>query len=462
MEAERDPTIRAIAGVRRAAILRGRGEQDAAREVGRRALDAMDESAKSTAREALLLRFLDEPANESTIEALARLLAGPDDAVARAMLSATEAGRAAIGRREAALAARARFEAARLRPERGGAVATRLESRLMIATGDGDGAVLGFEFDLPGVEPGHRLVSADEPAPHDRLVARAPVGALLAGSSIEASCPLAELDAAFTLRGAWIGALLLAVVAAIGGALWVWSRAAARERALAKARSDFVARVGHDLRTPLSLIRMYAETIATGRVEDRAQTLEFAGIVTRESERLSKLVGTVLDFARVGENAAARRELELSEWTREVVASLRPLLDRAGFAVEVDVAPVTAPVDADALRGALCNLIENALAHADSGKAVAVRCRREGDFALLEVEDRGPGVQEDELGRLFDRFVRGRAASGKGVGLGLALVRDVALAHGGSVEAGLRDGGGLRFTIALPVAAAPANGRRTT
>lgn len=454
MDEARDPAVRAVAGVRRAALLRARGDEENARAAARAALAAMDDEARSTSREALMLRHLEDANDSATIDALLRWLHGPDDAIARSMLESTDAGRAALARREESFRARDRFEAARIDPDRGGAIAALSGSRLLIAARDEGDVTLGFEVDFPAAETAHRVVRAGDPLDReqDRLIARAPIGALLPGVAVEASCARAELATAFARRAAWIVALFLAVVAAITGAVAAWSRAARRERDHARARSDFVARVGHDLRTPLSLIRMYAETIALGKVEDRAKTLEFAGIVTRESERLSRLVGTVLDFARTSSGVEARRMIELCAWTNEGIASMRPLLDRAGFEVHVEPgdSPLEVVADADALRGALGNLIENALTHAESGKAITIRCFQAGDRAVIEVEDRGPGVPDEEIPHLFERFVRGRGAVGKGTGLGLALVREVAIAHGGNATARNRDGGGLCCRIELP------------
>lgn len=453
-ENSRDPMIRAIASTRAAAIHRSRGHHDDAFAAGRAALESMDPKLRDTARDALLLRHLEHPADPALIVALTRLVGGGDDAFARALLHTHPQGRDALSQREVEFERIDRVSAARLEPK-SGAAAALLESSLLLARRDESDALQYFEIPLPREFEALRRVSADTPLAVGALVVRAPIGALLPGRFIESSRSDATIATAARTRTFWIFLLFVLVVGAIVLALFAWNSATKRARAHAQARSDFVARVGHDLRTPLSLIRMYAETLADGRVPDPAQTLEFTGIIARESERLTRLVGAVLDFARVQDAGAAaeRKTLDLRDLAAEVVDAVRPLLNRARIAVSLDLAdqPVQVTVDPDALRSSLFNLLDNALQHASSGRSIVVRCESREGVASLEVEDRGPGIEERELERVFERFVRGSGAIGKGTGLGLALVNEVAIAHSGRASAHNRQGGGLVCSIELPL-----------
>jgi two-component system phosphate regulon sensor histidine kinase PhoR len=313
-----------------------------------------------------------------------------------------------------------------------------------------------FASRLDAAEKGPVLVFGDEPSRTDALVERVPIGALLPSVYVEARESFAAMREDARDRALVVILLLLLVLAAGGASLAMIVRAARRERDASAAKGEFVTRVGHDLRTPLALIRMYAETIAQGRASKGEETREFAGIVARESERLTRLVATVLDFGRLHESEIARRRsrksVDANALLDDIATAHRPLLERAGIRLAVlpSQEKLTIEVDEDALRGALGNLIENTLVHAGAGGALDLSVARDGDAVILSAEDRGPGLPQDSLERVFERFVRGANAQGKGAGLGLALVREVALAHGGAASAKNREGGGLCVTISLP------------
>jgi len=266
----------------------------------------------------------------------------------------------------------------------------------------------------------------------------------------------AAVDAEARTRAALLGTALGVLVAGGGAALALSVRAARRAAAAARERSAFIAQVGHDLRTPLARIRLYAETLATGRVADPAEAREFASVALRESERLSGLVEKVLDLSRFESGARAFRpeRLDLRALSREVADSHRALFDREGMRLigPARGEPIPISADADALRGAIGNLLENALRHAAAGREAEVDAAIRSGRAEVSVLDRGPGIPPDLLPRLFARFVQGAERKAGGVGLGLALVREVAAAHRGTARAEPRAGGGAAFTISLPLA----------
>ena len=252
---------------------------------------------------------------------------------------------------------------------------------------------------------------------------------------------------------------LLLVVIVVG--LAATYRVMRRESEMARLKADFVANVSHDLKTPLSLIRMFAETLAMDRVTDAAARREYYGVITRESERLTRLIDNVLDFSRIesGRQRYDIRPTAVAPVIQEILEVFRHPLAQQGFAVAVDVEPGLPDVAMDpaAVGQALANLVDNAVKYSGPGRRLAVSARRPAGRAevLIEVADDGVGIPPGEVGRIFDKFYRiGRSDTQgrRGSGLGLALVKHVAEAHGGRVAVSSRPGEGSRFTLSLPLA----------
>ncbi len=205
--------------------------------------------------------------------------------------------------------------------------------------------------------------------------------------------------------------------------------------------------VSHDLRTPLTSIRGYAEGIEDGTIEPR----EAAEVVGREAARLERLVGDLLALARLRQGVleVTREPIDLGAVAREAEERLRP---RAGEAeVEVRVEGGSAPANADYGRAlqVVSNLLENAIRISPRGGTVTLAATP----GEISVSDRGPGISEEDIPRAFERFhLRGRSEhrSPDGAGLGLAIVRELTEAMGGSVAVENLEGGGARFTVRLP------------
>jgi signal transduction histidine kinase len=255
--------------------------------------------------------------------------------------------------------------------------------------------------------------------------------------------------------GAFVG--LLGVL--VGGLVLCW-RLMRRETEMAQLKSDFVANVSHDLKTPLSVIRMFGETLELGRVSDEARRHEYYRVITRESERLSRLIDNVLDFSRIegGRRRYERAPTVVEPLVRDTVDAFAYPLEQQGFKVEVVVAPdlPEVPMDADAVGQALANLIDNAMKYSGEERVVTIEARREGARLAISVTDRGVGIPAAEHARIFEKFYRvGRSETQgrRGSGVGLALVRHVAEAHGGTVTVQSAPGQGSRFTLWLPLAA---------
>ena len=248
--------------------------------------------------------------------------------------------------------------------------------------------------------------------------------------------------------------VLLAVI--LAGIVATW-RLMRRETEMARLKSDFVANVSHDLKTPLSVIRMFGETLEMGRVADEGRRREYYRVITRESERLSRLIDNVLDFSRIegGRRVYDKAPTAVEPLVRDTLDAFAYPLAQQGFKVEVDVAADLPEVvlDADAVGQALANLVDNAIKYAGERRVLRVEARAAEGGLLLAVADQGIGIPPEEQARIFEKFYRvGRSETQgrRGSGVGLALVKHVAEAHGGRVRVESRPGEGSRFTLWLP------------
>lgn len=215
--------------------------------------------------------------------------------------------------------------------------------------------------------------------------------------------------------------------------------AAQRVEKLVNAQRQMLASASHELRSPLTRMRMAIELLHT---DDQPALREK---LARDIAELDELIGEILLASRLeASDRIAQRE------TVDLLALLAEEAARTGAAV--DGTPVSVFADPRMLRRMLRNLLENARRHAGGSAVEAGIARRADGTVLLSVEDRGPGVPDDERERIFEPFYRARGTreTGDGVGLGLALVRQIALGHGGAVRCLPRDGGGTRFEVSLP------------
>src|SRR6266540_3288312 len=226
----------------------------------------------------------------------------------------------------------------------------------------------------------------------------------------------------------------------------------AREASEQKLRR-FVADASHELRTPLAAVRAYAELFTRGakqRPDDLARSM--AGI-SRESERMSILVEDLLLLARLDEGRPLEQQpVQLHEVVSEAVETAHTV--DPSRPISLDAEPLVVLGDHDRLRQIVDNLLSNTRAHTPGDARVLVTVGREDGTAVIEVADEGPGMSEEELERVFERFYRAdptRARATGGVGLGLSIVAAVAEAHGGSVAARSEPGRGTTFRIVLPL-----------
>ena len=251
-----------------------------------------------------------------------------------------------------------------------------------------------------------------------------------------------------------MGLVALSSLVVIGG-LIVIVIAAARERRLAMLKSEFVANVSHELKTPLSLVRMFSEMLLSGRapVEKREKYLE---IIVTESERLSALIDNVLDFARMEQRSEAYefQRVNIRETVTRAVDVCSPRAERQSIPLEFVSSlkeQVLANIDERALEIAIINLIDNALKYAPKSEKITISLQEEAGKFSISVTDSGPGIKKEHHRKIFDRFVRGDTSGGgaRGSGIGLSLVAQIASAHGGRAWVEDAPGGGARFVMTM-------------
>jgi two-component system phosphate regulon sensor histidine kinase PhoR len=265
-----------------------------------------------------------------------------------------------------------------------------------------------------------------------------------------------ELAAAVQRRRVWEMVLVGLSGAVVIAGLIVIMLAAARERKLSNLKSDFVANVSHELKTPLSLVRMFGELLQSGRVESDAKRKQYLQIIVSESERLGSLIENVLDFAKV-ERGKAAYEFALAnvgDVVARAVEACRLRADRQNVVLDLALAPAlpNANIDERAIEIAVINLVDNALKYAPGGERIVISVQPLDRFVEIAVSDEGPGIPVEDRKRVFERFERGKGpaqARVRGSGIGLALVKHIAEAHGGSATVAVALPQGSRFSITL-------------
>jgi signal transduction histidine kinase len=280
------------------------------------------------------------------------------------------------------------------------------------------------------------------------LLPRWEVGAWLVDPGMIASL------ARTTNLAVWLLVAVLLVTVATGGTVVL--RTLSAEMRLARQKTTFVANVSHELKTPLTSIRLFAEMLLQHRQPDEARRDDYLRTMVSEAERLSRLVDNVLTFSRrdADNPDCIKERLNLADLVRETVEQLRPHLVLHGFSLRVE-APEMLPVQghAEGLRQVLMNLLSNAEKYSEDRREVTVIVCSEGDEAVVEVADRGIGVPPSQAARIFEEFYRGDdslTSTRRGTGLGLSIARHIARKHGGDVTFRPRDGGGSVFSLRIP------------
>lgn len=237
------------------------------------------------------------------------------------------------------------------------------------------------------------------------------------------------------------------------------ARAVTRELEVARLQSDFVSAVSHEFRTPLASLCQLSEMLTDGRVPSETRRQEYYEGLRRASERLHRLVETLLDFGRMQAGAQQYRFelLDTGSFFREVVEEFAREAGKRGYWVDIAQYPPLPPVQADreALTRALWNLLDNAVKYSPQNKTVWAKATCKNGRVAISVSDKGLGIAPHEQKRIFKKFVRAASAEvagAKGTGLGLTMVEHIVAAHGGQVHVDSEPGVGSTFTILLPSA----------
>ncbi len=260
-------------------------------------------------------------------------------------------------------------------------------------------------------------------------------------------------------RGFFLLSLLLLAVfitaILLGGALLTWQ--ALRNLKDAHRKTSFVSNVSHELKTPLTSIRMYAELLNEDRIQSPEKKKDYLNVIVDESQRLTRLVNNVLDFSRLeqGRKQYRIKELDIPLFLHEIIDAHRMRLEQAGLVLIKQIPDSTNKVqtDRDTLEQVLLNLIDNAIKYAAEGKELTVSLESSAEACCIKVQDRGPGVPNPHRRKIFNKFHRvddSLTARQPGSGLGLSIARRLLRDIGGDLLFEPRSGGGSCFVVLIP------------
>lgn len=252
--------------------------------------------------------------------------------------------------------------------------------------------------------------------------------------------------------------LMIALAVVMTGGLFFISRAAAREVRVAELKSDFVSSVSHDLKTPLALIQLFAETLELGRLKSSERAQEYYRIINSEARKLNRLIDNILEFSKI-EAGLKRYRLspaDLTEVIAGVLASLENQFTQNNFTVTSQLAHNLPPVnlDAEAVAQAVENLLSNAMKYSTDRREISVEVAAENGTGYVRVADHGIGIPVRYQRKIFRKFYRVDTDNGfgpQGSGLGLAIVDHIMRAHNGSVSVNSEPGRGSTFVLSFPL-----------
>lgn len=227
-----------------------------------------------------------------------------------------------------------------------------------------------------------------------------------------------------------------------------------REKQVSRLKSDFVANVSHELKTPLSLIRMYAESLQMGRVSTEEQRQKYYGIIIRESERLSKLIHNVLELSRIeaGKKEYHVEACDINALISQTADTFQDAFEKNGFTIslELETNLPTVPADPAGISESLINLIDNAMKYSKDRKYLQISSKRSENEVVVSVQDSGIGLSKEDQDRIFEQFFRVESAltqTTRGTGLGLSLVHHFMKSQGGRVSVESEAGRGSTFFL---------------
>ena len=266
------------------------------------------------------------------------------------------------------------------------------------------------------------------------------------------------LQAAAWQRLLITGGLIVILLLVIAASLYFMITMIRREAELSAMKTDFVSAVSHKMRTPLTTIRMIAEMFQMQRVKDPQMTRDYIDTVAGETERLTRLINKVLNFSRMdsGRKPYTLISTEPGPLVSATVTTFEAGVREEGYRIQLSIEPdlPKVRVDADAMAQVLLNLLDNAVKYSSEHKEVRVMLMRQNQELVLEVADRGIGIDPRKLEKIFGKFYRGEdelTCQTKGTGIGLAIVKHIVEAHRGHIEVRSIRGQGSAFTVILPI-----------
>jgi len=230
-----------------------------------------------------------------------------------------------------------------------------------------------------------------------------------------------------------------------------------RIRQLENIRKEFVANVSHELKTPITSIKGFVETLREGAVKNPQEAAQFLDIIEKHTNRLNAIINDLLELSRIEQKEdsgdIAMTMMPVADILQRAAEDCQSQATRKGVLLRVSCSQdLKAPMNAPLIEQAIVNLIDNAIKFSDSGREVLISARRDGNQVVISVQDFGPGIAPEHFDRLFERFYRvDRARSRKlgGTGLGLAIVKHIAQVHGGDVSVSSKIGEGSIFSIRI-------------
>jgi two-component system phosphate regulon sensor histidine kinase PhoR len=235
-----------------------------------------------------------------------------------------------------------------------------------------------------------------------------------------------------------------------------------RDRQLRQLKENFISNVSHELKTPLSLIRMFSEILVLGRVKGEDKKQEYYRVIHNESDRMGRLINNLLDFAHLirGIEQKHFEKTNIAFIVTEALEAYRYEVQKEGFQLDFE-SPASVPdsfADPNAITMALFNLLDNSVKYSGEQKQISVRIVCADGFVNLSVSDKGIGIPVSEQAKIFDKFYRGNDPAIRkirGSGIGLAITKHVAEIHGGEVLVESAPGKGSTFTLKIPIHSEP-------